>query len=65
MVQGQPDGWAIIPVRWDRFYLALVQGAQCRGVELPCYAERHHSVPAPGEPSRATVLMTAAGPQGQ
>eukprot|EP00969_Alexandrium_andersonii_P228064 10072363-Alexandrium_andersonii.AAC.1 len=34
-------------------------------MELPCGVERHHSVPAPGEPSRATVLMTTAGPQGQ
>eukprot|EP00969_Alexandrium_andersonii_P357603 15449187-Alexandrium_andersonii.AAC.1 len=34
-------------------------------MELPCNAESHHSAPAPGEPSQATVLVTVASPQGQ
>eukprot|EP00969_Alexandrium_andersonii_P037920 1662710-Alexandrium_andersonii.AAC.1 len=34
-------------------------------MKLPCDPERRDSVPAPGKPRRATVLVTIAGPQGQ
>eukprot|EP00969_Alexandrium_andersonii_P073988 3263564-Alexandrium_andersonii.AAC.1 len=34
-------------------------------MELPCDTEGHHAMPAPGEPGRAVVLVTAVGPQGQ
>eukprot|EP00969_Alexandrium_andersonii_P135812 6008510-Alexandrium_andersonii.AAC.1 len=65
MVQGQPDGWSISPVRQDGFNLPLVQGAQSQGMELPCDPERRDRMPAPGEPGRAAVLTAIAGPQGQ
>eukprot|EP00969_Alexandrium_andersonii_P282125 12472308-Alexandrium_andersonii.AAC.1 len=65
MVQGQPDGRSIGPVRQDGLDLPLVQGAQGQGMKLPCGPERHNSAPAPGEPGCATVLAAAAGPQGQ
>eukprot|EP00969_Alexandrium_andersonii_P041736 1829834-Alexandrium_andersonii.AAC.1 len=34
-------------------------------MELPCNAERHNCVPAPGEPGCAIVLVATAGPQSQ
>eukprot|EP00969_Alexandrium_andersonii_P123831 5472514-Alexandrium_andersonii.AAC.1 len=62
MVQGQPDGRSVRPIRQHRFDLALVQGAEGQGMELPCDAEGDDSAPSSGQPGRTAVLMAAAGP---
>eukprot|EP00969_Alexandrium_andersonii_P150901 6672729-Alexandrium_andersonii.AAC.1 len=65
MVQGQPHGRSARPVREDSFHLALVQGTQRQGIELPCNAEGDDSVPPASEPAGASALVARAGPQGE
>eukprot|EP00969_Alexandrium_andersonii_P040977 1796793-Alexandrium_andersonii.AAC.1 len=65
MVQGQPDGRSVSPVRRHGFDLPLAQGTESQGMQLPCNAKGHDRVPTPGQPGCATDLVAAAGPKGK
>eukprot|EP00969_Alexandrium_andersonii_P161695 7146653-Alexandrium_andersonii.AAC.1 len=65
MVQGQPNGWAISPIREYRFDLSLVQGTQSQGMKLSCNPESNNRMPPSGQPGRTAALVAVAGPESE